>query len=63
LVSAQLIILSIAIIGFFATGGVSKGRKALTTFRQDVELVKGKSTDFVQSIKSKTKAGMEGKEA
>jgi len=62
LVSAQLIILSIALIGFFATGGIGKTRKALTTFRQDFELVKMKTTDVVADIKAKTTAGMGGQE-
>ncbi len=62
MVSAQLIILAIAIIGFFATGGIKKTKTALTTFRQDFELVKSKTTDRVTDIKSKNKAGMGGQE-
>jgi len=62
LVSAQLIILLIAVIGFFATGGLGKTKVALTTFRQDFELTKGQVTDFVSDIKSKNKAGASGQE-
>jgi len=62
LVSAQLIILGIAIIGFFATGGIGKTRTALTTFRQDFELVKIKTSDIVSDIKNKNEAGKLGQE-
>jgi len=62
LVSAQIIILFIAIIGFFATGGVGKSKKALATAKGDFQLVKSKTTDFVADIKAKNKAGLEGKE-
>jgi len=60
LVSAQIIILGLAIITFFATGGVKKSKTALTTFRQDFELVKGKTSDFVSDIKNKNELGKQG---
>lgn len=62
MVSAQLIILSIAIIGFFATGGLKKTRTALTTFRQDFELIKMKTSDIVTDIKNKNESGLRGQE-
>lgn len=62
MVSAQLIILSIAIIGFFATGGIGKTKTALLTFRQDFELLQNKTTDIVSNIKEKTLAGKNGAE-
>jgi hypothetical protein len=62
LVSAQIIILSIAIIGFFATGGIGKTKQALAIARTDFNVVRAKTTDFVNDIKNKTDSGMEGKE-
>ena len=63
MVSAQIIILGIAVIGFFATGGIRKTKTAIVTARQDFFLVKEKVTDTVTDIKNKQKAGIEGKEA
>ena len=62
MVSAQLIILSIAIIGFFATGGLSKLSTAKEIIKTDFQFAKMKTTDFVNDIKSKQKSGMGGQE-
>jgi len=62
MVSAQLVILSIAIIGFFATGGLSKLTKAKEIIKTDFEFARMKTTDFVNDIKNKQKAGMNGNE-
>jgi len=56
LVSAQIIILTIAVIGFFATGGIGKIKKATVTAKQDFALAKEKTTDFVSQIKKTNKA-------
>jgi len=63
MVSAQIIILGIAVIGFFATGGIRKTKTAVTTAEQDFALAKEKTTDFVNNIKAKQEAGMQGAEA
>ena len=65
MVSAQVIILGIAVIGFFATGGIGKTKTALSIARSDFTLLKAKinESDFVNDIKEKTKSGMEGNEA
>ncbi len=63
MVSAQIIILSIALIGFFATGGLSKLSVAKEIIKTDFQFAKMKTTDFVNDIKSKQKAGMSGAEA
>lgn len=65
MVSAQVIILGIAVIGFFATGGLGKTKTALAIARSDFALVKEKlnQSDFVTDIKEKTKSGMGGQEA
>jgi len=62
MVSAQLVILTIAIIGFFATGGLSKIKTAREIIKTDFEFARMKTTDFVKDIKSKNKAGMGGQE-
>jgi len=62
MVSAQLIILGIAIIGFFATGGLSKLSTARDIIKTDFTFAKMKTTDFVNDIKAKSKSGMEGQE-
>jgi len=62
LVSAQLIILSIALIGFFATGGLGKLKTAKEIIRTDFEFARMKTSDFVSDIKGKTKSGMGGRE-
>jgi len=62
LVSAQLIILTIAIIGFFATGGLSKLTTAKEIIKTDFQFARMKTTDFVNDIKAKSKSGMGGKE-
>lgn len=62
MVSVQVILLLIGVIGFFATGGVGKTRLALTTARQDFEMVKQQTTDFVTDIKAKSRAGAGGQE-
>ena len=63
LVSAQMIVLLIAVIGFFATGGIRKTKTAIVTAKQDFALAKEKTTDFVADIKAKQKAGLGGQEA
>lgn len=62
MVSAQLVILSIAIIGFFATGGLSKLTTAKEIIKTDFQFAKMKTTDFVNDIKAKSKAGKGGQE-
>ncbi len=62
MVSAQLIILSIALIGFFATGGLKKITTAKDIIKTDFEFARMKTTDFVSNIKSKQKSGMGGQE-
>jgi hypothetical protein len=65
LVSAQVILLVIGVIGFFATGGIGKVKKAREIAQTDFNLIKERlnQSDFVNDIKEKTKSGMEGKEA
>ncbi len=63
MVSAQLVILSIALIGFFATGGLKKIGIAKEIIRTDFEFARMKTSDFVNDIKSKSKSGMGGNEA
>jgi len=65
MVSAQMIVLGIAIIGFFATGGIGKTKTAIGIARADFNLIKAKvnESDFVTDIKKKSLNGMEGKEA
>lgn len=63
MVSAQVILLVIGVIGFFATGGIGKTKTAIKTARQDFMLVKEKVTDQVEMIKAKNKAGLGGQEA
>jgi len=62
MVSAQLILVSLAIIAFFATGGRKKITIAKETIQQDFEFLKMKKTDFVTNIKAKNEAGKMGKE-
>jgi hypothetical protein len=62
MVSAQLIILTIAIVGFFATGGLSKLTTAKDIIKTDFAFAKMKTTDFVNDIKTKSKSGMKGAE-
>ena len=62
MVSAQLIILAIAIVGFFATGGLSKLSVAKEIIKTDFAFAQMKTTDFVNDIKAKQKAGMGGQE-
>jgi len=62
LVSVQIIILSIAIIGFFATGGLKKIKTAREIIKTDFEFARMKTSDFVSDIKSKSKAGAGGQE-
>ena len=62
MVSAQLIILSIAIIGFFATGGLSKLSTARDILKTDFAFARMKTSDFVNDIKAKSKSGMGGQE-
>ena len=62
MVSAQIIILSIALIGFFATGGLSKLSVAKEIIKTDFQFAKMKTTDFVNDIKAKQKSGMGGQE-
>ncbi len=65
MVSAQMILLIIGVIGFFATGGLGKIRTARDIARSDFNLLKEKldTSDFVNDIKAKTKSGMGGNEA
>jgi len=63
LVSAQIIILSIALIGFFATGGLGKIKTAREIIKTDFEFAKMKTSDFVADIRAKSKNGMTGHEA
>jgi len=60
-----MIVLAIAVIGFFATGGLGKIRKARDIARSDFLIVKERlnQSDFVNDIKSKTQKGLEGNEA
>jgi len=62
LVSPQIILVTLALVAFFATGGIDKARRALVTFKADFSTVKGQVTDFQESILTKTKAGMKGQE-
>ena len=41
MVSAQIILVSIALLGFFATGGISKVSRALETAKGDFNKIKG----------------------
>ncbi len=50
MVSAQLILVGLALVAFFATGGISKVKSAVTTARADFRTVKGSVTDFQKSI-------------
>jgi len=59
LVSAQIIIVSIAILGFFATGGLSKVSGAVGTAKKDFAGLRGKVTDFQQSIVDQPKTNTE----
>lgn len=65
MVSAQVILLGIALVGFFATGGIGKIKKANEIARSDFQIIKTRvnQSDFVNDIKNKTKSGMEGNEA
>ncbi len=63
MVSAQLIILAIAIVGFFATGGLSKLSVAKEIIKTDFAFAQMKTTDFVNDIRAKQKSGMGGQEA
>jgi hypothetical protein len=46
-----MIILAIAVIGFFATGGIGKIKKAKEIARSDFLILKEKTTSFVDDIK------------
>ena len=63
MVSAQLVILSIALIGFFATGGLKKISTAKEIIKTDFAFARMKTSDFVNDIKDKQKSGMGGQEA
>ncbi len=62
MVSAQIIILGIAIVGFFATGGLSKLSTAKEIIKTDFAFAQMKTTDFVNDIRAKQKSGMGGQE-
>lgn len=64
MVSVQVILLAVGLIGFFATGGLGKIKTAKTIAQQDFMLVKAKfnQSDFVNDIKAKTKSGLAGSE-
>lgn len=47
---AQLILVGLALIAFFATGGISKAKSAIVTAKADFSTVKGKITDFQSEI-------------
>jgi len=46
LVSPQIILVALALIAFFATGGIGKAQRAIVTAKQDFQTVKGKITKF-----------------
>jgi len=50
LVSPQLILVTLALIAFFATGGIGKAKGALVIAKADFATVKGKLSDFQSSI-------------
>ena len=50
MVSPQIILVVLAVIAFFATGGIDKAGRAITTAKADFVTVKGKITDFQSSI-------------
>ncbi len=47
---AQLILVGLALIAFFATGGIDKVSRAVVTAKEDFRSVKGKITDFQSEI-------------
>ncbi len=55
MVSPQLIIVGIAIIGFFATGGLGKVSGAISTAKNDFTFAKNKITDFQLGLKGQEK--------
>jgi len=59
LVSAQILIVTIALLGFFATGGLSKVSGAVSTAKSDFGNLRGKVTDFQQSIVDQPKTNTE----
>jgi len=59
LVSAQILIVTIALLGFFATGGLSKVSGAVSTAKSDFSSLRGKVTDFQQSIVDQPKTNDE----
>jgi len=63
MVNPKLVLIAIGALVFVFLGGVGKTKTALEVAKADLSLVKTKTTDFVNDIKEKNKAGMEGKEA
>jgi len=53
---AQLILVGLALIAFFATGGIDKVSRAVVTAKEDFQTVKFKVTDFQQTILETNKA-------
>ena len=60
LVSPQIILVTLAVIAFFATGGIDKARRALVIAKADFTTVKGQVSDFQESILKTNK--MQGKD-
>ncbi len=56
MVSPQIIIVGIAIIGFFATGGIGKVSGAISTAKNDFTFAKDKITNFQLGLNGKETA-------
>jgi len=50
LVSPQIILVTLALIAFFATGGIGKAQRALVTAKSDFTTVKGSLTGFKEKL-------------
>jgi len=54
LVSPQIILVTLAVIAFFATGGIDKATRALATAKQDFTRVKGSISGLKTELGEKT---------
>jgi hypothetical protein len=60
LVSPQIILVGLALIAFFATGGIDKASRALTTAKTDFTRVKGSFSKFRNELTAKEEMNQGG---
>lgn len=54
MVSPQIILVGLALIAFFATGGIDKATRAISTAKSDFTRVKGQLTNFRSELQETT---------